>query len=411
MDGGKYKCVPENNFKNICVEEQDGKYRTKDSCVNDCENVFIKKRLIDSKLNNETGKFYGFIKKIIKEEKIDVYIKGGNVIGLFILKMIYNKYKNDDKKFKEKFDDFLKLELIKDWDFSAYTKKEISDSYHEKLDGIAKEFKLVPRAKTFILYQTKKPLLTDDKPLFEISVLEKDRFCDMEIPFTTMKVAVNEYNMKYIFMFAQSFLTHSKGSDFDLDIIKRMISKMFIIIHPCKKGFYDNFAKLDVGDLNSDLVDFIKKYEKNDKNLPQFLITHIEDPFRILYRLPEKNIKKSRKVKEFLDKNNLSQNTDWIIDANFVIEIIEQFTKDLGKKIVEIYKKSGIEKVDDFLNGIYWTRTEIEYKKLFTDYGKNLLDNILGELLKLMKEEQIKKLDGENKFYHLLKYLQEQKDK
>jgi chromosome segregation ATPase len=41
--------------------------------------------------------------------KLNVYLKGGNVLGLQILKMIYIKYKSDDRKFKQVFEKFLTL--------------------------------------------------------------------------------------------------------------------------------------------------------------------------------------------------------------------------------------------------------------------------------------------------------------
>ena len=67
---------------------------------------------------------------------------------------------------------------------------------------MASKQRLVPRAKTFVLYQTKYPILVYEKALFEIAILDSDStdFSKMEIPMTTMKVRVNLSNIKYIFM-------------------------------------------------------------------------------------------------------------------------------------------------------------------------------------------------------------------
>ena len=407
--GGKFDCQPKNEFKNICQESSTGKYKSKDSCLNECENLYIKDQLIKENLYQETGKFYNFIKELINKEKMTVYIKGGNALGLQVLKMIYDEYKNNDQKFKKYFDEFLKLELIKDWDFAAYTKKEITENDRDMLDKLAKQYQLVPRAKTFILYQTKKPILTDDKPLFEISILDNEKYSSMEIPLTTMKVKVTEYNVKYIFMCAKSFISHKKGQQFDMELLKRMISKISVIINPHQNGFYNDPKNFDKGELNDKLIEYIRNYAKYEKNLPQFLATHLEDPFRMLYRLPEKNIPKTKKIIKLLETTLPHMRyIGWLFDPDFVIEMIELFTKELGNKIEKIYEKDGIDSVDKFLDGVYWSRTEIEYNKLIGEFGKKLLNNILGKLIKQMGKDNIEKLDSKNKFYHLLQFLTKQ---
>ena len=45
---------------------------------------------------------------------------------------------------------------------------EIDEKYRAKLDKIAKKQRLVPRAKTFVLYQTMHPILIYEKALFEM---------------------------------------------------------------------------------------------------------------------------------------------------------------------------------------------------------------------------------------------------
>jgi len=420
----RYECKPTNEFKDICIKNEKGKYRSKESCVNDCETAYINEHLINIKIKGETVKFYLFIKDIITNENINVYIKGGNVIGLKLLKMIYDKYKNDDNKFKQVFNKFLELELIKDWDFAAYTTKPIDDEYRKKLDDIAEKYKLVPRAKTFILYQTKKPILTDDKPLFEISIVEDaDLFSKLEIPLTTMKVKITQFNLKYIYMFAKSFLAYKNNKeDFDFDVLKHMLDKIKIITHPHKKGLYDvgeKKEKYDKGNLNDDLLDFINKYDDFDRNFPQFLITHLEDPYRMLFRLIDKNIKKSDKIKDFI-KNEMKDDPrqSWLFDSKWLLDKINVFMKDFGNNIHNIYiteyytsnsLEKSLEKVDKFLSGINFGRTEIELDN-FSDDGRKLLKLMLGQLINEIlinhTVDDLKKLNknnkNDNKFYQLL---------
>jgi DNA-dependent RNA polymerase auxiliary subunit epsilon len=422
LDGGaknqRFECKPnQDKFTDICVPSANGKYKNQDRCINDCETKFISNQLIKANIKGEALKFQLFIKEIIKDEKIDVYIKGGNVIGLSLLKMIYDKYKNDDKKFKESFNEFLKLELIKDWDFASYTKNAITEEYRDKLDTIAKKYKLEPRAKTFILYQTKKPILLEDKALFEISVLDYDNYSKLELPLTTMKVKVNEYNVKYIFMFAKSFLDYKKGREFDFDILKRMIQKINIIVHPHKNGLYDfnNKNKFDKGPINDDLLDYIKDFAKDDMNVTQFLVTHIIDPFRLFYRLPDKNIPKTDKLKKFI-KNELGSKDlpDWLIDTKKISNLIKTFAQKLGTKIKEIYiseiqdNKSileSINKVLEFLNGINFGRLQIEINNgLISKNNMKILSTLVKPLIDEVGKEGITSLQDNDATTKFLKF-------
>ena len=420
MGGFKYDCDPTKKFAEICFENDDGKYKTKDGCINDCETKYISNELTKIKIRGETIPFYLFIKDLIQNEKISVYLKGGNVLGLKLLKLIYDKYKNDDTKFRKCFAKFLELDLIKDWDFSAYTQnhKEITGEYREKLDKIAKKYKLFQRAKTFCLYQTRKPILLEGKPLFEISVLDSDSFSKLEIPLTTMKVKVNEYNLKYVFMFCKSFVAYKeKGEKFDFDILKRMIDKIKVDIYPHKNGLYNVTNNFDKGGLNDDIINFINTFEDFDKNMPQFLATHIEDPFRILYRLVEKNIKKNDKIKDFLKTELNYTREDWLFESKFIEKMIKLFCEKLGDKLTNIYKeeyvktmdnKKSFEKVEEFLSGISFNRIEMDYNML-GDMGKTLLNLIFINLIKEMGKDNIINMESESRLLRFIKFFMDKK--
>ena len=406
----KYNCNPKNKFADICIKDKNGKYKSKDACINDCENKFIDNELIKINIKYETQPFYLFIKDIIVNEKIDVYLKGGNVLGLKILKMIYTKYKHDDIKFKKVFDKFLELDLVKDWDFSAFTKnnKVITPEYRKHLDKVARKYKLVPRASTFILYQTRKPLLLEDKPLFEISVVDSDNYSKLELPLTTMKIKFNQYNLKYVFMFCKSFLAYKqKGEPFDFNIIKRMLNKIDIIVYPSRNGLYNvtiNDKQFDKGKLNDDIVKFIKTFAEYDKNLPQFLATHIEDPFRILYRLIEKNIKKNDNIKKFLnDELHKTENQNWLFDSEFIKTSIKLFCKKLGEELRKQYVNNGIEGVEAFLEGVSFNRIEGDYKML-TNEGIELLKSIFSKLINEMTKDKINKLKSDSRLIKFIKF-------
>jgi hypothetical protein len=209
--------------------------------------------------------------------------------------MIYDG-SNNDEIFEKNFNKFVELNLIRDWDFACYTTKTIDEKYRDHLDKVASNHKLVPRAKTFILYQTKYPIKIKDQALFEIAILEKDNYIDLELPLTTMKVKVSHYNLLQIFMMAKLFSSKDK---IDINAVKHIIKDMKIIIPKHKDGLFD-MDELYKDELSKEILDIITNFAKKDLNLQQFLITHIVEPNRLFYRFIEKNIPKVEKIKEFL---------------------------------------------------------------------------------------------------------------
>jgi hypothetical protein len=69
--------------------------------------------------------------------------------------------------------------------------------------------------------------------------------------------------------------------------------------------------------LNSKLVDFINQFTSEDKYWTQFLITQIEDPYRLIYRMPEKNIIKTNQIEDFISTNlPKTSKPNWLMDTN-----------------------------------------------------------------------------------------------
>lgn len=410
----KYKCDPTKNFLEICSQDANGIYHSKDKCMNDCENKYINKHLIDAKLKFETTQFNLFIQDLLRED-ITVYIKGGTVLGLKVLQMILEK--ESGSNFERVFNEFLKLGLIRDWDFAGYTSdKPIDAKYREKLDGIAEKYKLVPRAKTFILYQAKYPIRLDEQALFEIAILEGDNFVDLELPLTTMKVKVSRRNLPYIFMFAKSFYTYkTKNEPIDLNVIKHMIKNITFIIPEHKNGLF-TVNKLHTGELSQELLSLIHTFSKNNVYLEQFLVTHIQEPHRLLFRFFEKNIPKVNKIKTFLTENNLvKQLPSWLFEPKIMANTAESFIELLGSKIYLLYIDSvdkygpeeSLEMVSKFINGINLSRIQIEYNNFGCD-GKKLIRILFSRLNKEIDQETLSKMAKTNKLANTLLFLNKQ---
>jgi len=415
----KYSCRPEEKYLNICIKSYDGTYETKEACMTKCENYYIEHNLNIAGLAKETWKFYNFIDDMIKNHNISMYIKGGCVLGLKILQIMMEK--TNPIIFDKVFSDFLKLKLIKDWDFSGYTKRKIDDAYSEKINNIALKHGLVREGgKSLIIHRSKTRSMINGEALFEISTLDEknEKVSQMELPFTTMKIKVTKHNLKQIFGLAKFFYKYeTQDEKIDLDFIKKTVSKLKILVHPCKWGFYE-INKVDFGNLGIPMVKFITKfceqYGNLNKETEQFIATHIQNPFRLFHRLPEKNIKKSKKIISFFMKYNINTRDEkWLMNTKNVETIIDKLTRALGEVLYYIYNKTGHDGLNKYIEGIEWIRTEMEYNKLFTSEGKKLANNILKKIAEKISPDEIREnLPNKNKetvaFYKLIKKVRKE---
>lgn len=416
--GKRWNCDPTKNFANICAEvDEGGKYTAKNKCVNDCIKKYINHNLISAKLKRETVQFTLLMKKLF-DEHMHIYIKGGTVLGLKVLKMVYNRY-GESNKFKKYFDEFMELGLVRDWDFVAYSERDITDEYRDYLDETAAEYGLVPRAKTFILYQTKRPIQLDDQALFEIAILDGDALSSLELPMTTIKVKVRKNTLPYVYMLAKCFSSNKlHGIPFDLDIIKYIMQDMRFVIYPHDtQGLFSTTEHFDTGTLTKDMLDFIERYADTrkshfeSKNLQQFLITHIMEPNRMYYRLLVKNIPKAQKIRDFLRDAHIATNKpSWLLDGELVFkDLVPDFTTKFSDHLVERYKQKGIDGINELVSGINWSRIQIEWEKM-NDYGRYLIKILLKPLSDVIDPSQMPSIDTTNpvdriSVWNLLKFL------
>jgi hypothetical protein len=460
----RHSCHPTNKYKDICVSSDKGKYRTRQSCMNDCETRYINTHLITAKLKAETNKFNDFIIELNQKEKMSVYLKGGTVLGLKILSMIYSRYGRDLTQFKKIFRKFIKLNLVRDWDFTGYTRKEITPEYHTKLDKIAKKYKLALRAKTFILYQTQYPILLYDQVLFEISILFGEVYSNLELPMTTMKIWMNRQNINHIFMLAKSFYsyytqlekartnantkTHTGSStdssaspspsprqlseseiddiidsNFDLDMVIHIVKDLKFLIYPHKQGLFKLAPEmLDMGNLSDELIEFTEEFARGDNNLMQFLLTQFKDPGRIFYRLPEKNFPKTEKISKFLLENNIVDTLPhWLINPKYINNIIKIFIDKLSVKTSNIFtdalKKQdysfALEQVANFFTDVNFARIEIDYENI-QEAGYTLIKKLFKPLIRPeiidipSKKPNLPDQTDKDKLINMLKFLHKQ---
>ena len=396
MQGGstiKYKCDPNKRFNKICTEANIGIYATKKECLDECQYKFIKKKLAKYKLKQETTIYYNFIQELIADG-IDVYIKGGTVLGLYILHDIYTKSSND---FYEKFAEYLTLNLIRDWDFSCYIKDAvITEEVRSKLDALAKKHKLVSRAKTFILYRTKNPLMIDDMALFELAISEECNPAHCELPMTTIKIKITKDNIYQIFMLATCFyLKYSKNINIDIPFVKYAIKKINFIIPVHKNGMYV-MKKIYSENISSELLHFIKDFSNNQLDKQQFLITHFIEPNRMFYRLLNKNLPKIIKINNFYKNQKISpKNIRSILpDPSLINNMINSFVYKLSKQLAKT------KNLNDLFINVNLDRIRIEYNNIDTD-GKKLIKQLFEPIY-----QNILKQNDNDQLNQLIKFLQ-----
>jgi len=217
-------------------------------------------------------------------------------------------------------------------------------------------------------------------------------------------------------MLAKYFYSYKiKNTPIDLNVIKYLIKDMNIIIPKHKKGLFI-FDKLYRGNLSTQLIYLISEFT-NDITLQQFLVTHLQEPHRLTFRLVEKNIPKTNKILIFLEENNLEKHPNWLFDPKYITKQTELFIEKLGSKIYKIYinginkklsKETILDEILDLLEGINLSRLQIEYKN-FTCRGKDLIktlfERVATDLLKNKEElDDIK----ENKLMSLFLFFDKQ---
>lgn len=403
MIGGKYICKPKNKFNNICEDNSNGIYNTKDNCIDECVNKYINNNLTRSKLAKETTGYYNLIKDLLAEN-MDIYLKGGTVLGLYIMQNIYRQ--TPKNLFQKKFAEYLKQDLIRDWDFACYTKdKKITQEYRAKLDSMADKYHMVPRAKTFILYQTKYPIKINDNSLFEISVLDHNDRVNLELPMTTITIRVTLDNIYEIFMLANCFyLYYVKNIPVDISYVKYVLKSMQFIVPPYKNGMF-LVNNMHTGSMSQSLLNFIKKFSKNDLNLQQFLITHIIEPHRMMYRLLSKNIPKSIKITNYYNVNKFSKKKLGILLGMNINKIITSFINKLSAQLYNIYinnPNEAINKLNAFFEGVNLDRLRIEYPNI-SDEGKQLIKLLFNKIYKFVN------FNDTNQLSKLIKFLESKK--
>ena len=387
MNKSRYACNPANKFVDVCQPAENGKYKSHKSCVNDCDRQYIFEEMKKARTSNEAHLYYKFLVDLLNSG-LSIYLKGGCALAVYVLKMMLKKYPSESA-FKPQFDKFLKLNLIKDWDFYGYTNKPITEEYKTELTDLAKRYGMISRAKRFILFQYKAAIMLGERDaLFEINITEKEVICDMETVMSLMKIQLTKFNLKYIFMFATAFYNFiDKKQDIDFQLIMYMVGKLKVDIYNSVDGFFKFEDNCITGNLSDGMLALIDKFivkNKLSKYSKQFLICHIKEPKRLYFRLLTKNLPKSERIDQFLTDLGFPKQS-WLLNYKLIYSLVPKLTEDIRAEISKQYTKGKFKLVSEFLQNVNFKPIRDEYAR-FPPEGIAHIYTLLNPILKHYKK-------------------------
>jgi hypothetical protein len=295
--------------------------------------------------------WFQYIYKILNNyPQSSLYLKGGSVVGILLLKLI-----DEYDIFETSYNEFNKMDLIKDYDFVLEWEECCSyDFYFE----FGKEFGITlngymgnnPKIVKNRLLNVMRSPLTD---LFEMSVCIKDE-C-YELPLTSMKLYITKYNIENIFKLIEKINTNQLCKD-DLQFLKNIN----IDIHDCIDGMF-NISTLNTYNLSPILINIINNISPNIIH-KQCLYNLIQNPTN-LSRLKWKNVNKSNLIKQFYTSHikipSLSL-PSWLLNEELILSLTSTLIKFLSQTTNNIYLKYKTP-IDAIINNINDLQREYIY--------------------------------------------------
>lgn len=405
MTGGNYSCgeAP----YNPCIDNINGKYQTKNECVKYCvpELSKLSKFHPDEKdiVSTEFNEWVLYLTDTLQTyPNVNIYIKGGAVIGLDILKKFVIYCDNDQDIFDKYYDDFVALNLIKDWDFTLYYNEDVTfyNNYNEFLEkskkynmnkegeGILREFGT--DGLTMIRYKTKNDdarnkIGSDD--LFEMSIKYIEGLSSLEIPMTSMKIKLTIKNVKKIFDLMKVLYLNKINtiSNIKIDYLDYIFNDLIVSVNDVDNHglFYVTNQNFDNGGLSIELLNIIAKTDNTNEQ--QFIISQIKEPDRLFLRLSEKNIPKSNNIKNFFQKKLGIDPPEWTLDELYITKIVQFFIDNLQEYLIKIYNNNYKKNIDELhieIDKLWQDKSKLQCKKdiLSQQYDYDFVVNILNDI-------------------------------
>ena len=221
-----------------------------------------------------------YFKKILSlqsSKPLSLFVKGGSIIGLKTLQLVMSEPFSsqsaivfDSVFVSDIYNKFLKLDLVKDWDFVLYG---IENKMMDDFARISKQFDINNEGSKIMVmrYRCGNNRLHFDsnnnsvnkninQPLFELAVNNELKLSATEIPLTLMMIEISEENIDNIFFIIKEFYNYQITGQFSPSNIFKILMFLNIIIPKC--NIYGLFLMdnnhLDKGYLSTELVNIIK---------------------------------------------------------------------------------------------------------------------------------------------------------
>lgn len=276
-------------------------------------------------MDQEISAWTNYFNYLLDNNNLSLYVKGGNVLGLAILK-IFIDYPN----FDDIYCNICRLKLINDWDFVVYGMIPDNDFFTMSHN----QFNINKEGEKIIVMRYKTPKersMINGEALFELSVKHAELMSSLEIPLTSMKIQITKTNICEIFELVRLI----RSSDCVITI-KKIINSLSLIIPECDVNGLFNLTHLNFDDGN--LSDELLKLIGNENIVyTQFLVSQIKEPDRLFLRFIGKNLPKSKKIQQFLSNHMVKyQHQPWLLDENNIVGIIDAFNVRLKNHIDKI---------------------------------------------------------------------------
>lgn len=337
--------------------------------------------------------------KVLKEKypQIKVFSKGGSVLGLEVFKLTIN----EDSTIED-FENFLNLNLIRDWDLifhlekedEKYAGKNSKGEYGNLIEILTSKKKFrAEGSNTCIIRHKEKNLIKQGESLLEATLYIKKKITEyskIEVPITSMIFEINNDNIYNFFKVITIFwvLEKTKKQDFAelkkfmLEYLVKTLTYFNIEIINSENGFVKIQSKdeIDYGKRISDKIfkSYIKNYNLNEK---QFLLS-IYDNAMALVRMIYKNIPKSNKLEKYL----YPIKPDWILNQNIILNLLDEMKTKIFNHYehlyLELYKDPSEENIINLFTNLDNFFSEMLIVVVFNEFNKNKSEIFKESVLK-----------------------------
>ena len=224
MKGGLFKCADDKRkIKELCVDDESGIYQHKEECEREC---------LGQKLNTELEAWkllFEWCKVHLHHNPI--YCKGGSALGLEVLKSILNKNPSQ-------YEEFISLNLIKDWDFTVF----MSEDEKKDFTGYAQTIGFKVDGKKITMIRFNNALMIGDDYLLELSAKIDQTLDDLELPLTNLKFEVNSNNINLFFEIVKMYVKNDIDLGKMLHILNILLDQILVngfnLVDSIENGLY-----------------------------------------------------------------------------------------------------------------------------------------------------------------------------